>query len=523
MSDDAAAVPASAGDPPPALAARGITKRFPGGVVANEDVHLEVLPGEVHALLGENGAGKSTLSNCFTGLYRPDDGTILIDGEPVTFHSPRDAIAAGVGMVHQHFRLVEPFTVAENVALGEHGRIRRSVNEARVRELGARYGLEVDPSARIWQLSVGQQQRVEIIKALSREARILILDEPTAVLTPQEAESLFAVVRTMAAEGRSVIFISHKLDEVRAVADRVTVLRDGRSVGTHPVAGATSRDLARLMVGRDIELGTTRVERTSPPGDRPVLALHDVHATAERGHPALDGISLTVHAGEVLGVCGVSGNGQRELAEVVAGMRPHDAGTVEIDGQPLRKADPRAAQALGLAHIPEDRMHTGLSPSLPIEDNLALTSYRRAPLATGPFLRRRRIRQRAEALMADYDVRAPGPQTPTRVLSGGNVQKVLLARELSGDPRVLVAASPTRGLDVGAIEAVRTLIGAAADRGTGVLLISEDLDEILSLADRIAVIYEGRILAVVDRADAEVEELGLLMGGDRSHLAEASS
>jgi simple sugar transport system ATP-binding protein len=513
---------ASAGGQPPALVARGITKRFPGGVVANEAVDLEVLPGEVHALLGENGAGKSTLSNCFTGLYRPDEGTILVEGRPVAFHSPRDAIDAGIGMVHQHFRLVDTFTVAENVALGEHGPLRRRADADRVRELGERYGLEVDPNARIWQLSVGQQQRVEIIKALSREARTLILDEPTAVLTPQEAEALFAVLRRMTAEGRSVIFISHKLDEVRAVADRVTVLRDGRSEGTRPVAGASSRELARLMVGRDISLTSERAERTTPPTDRVVLAVRGVHAQGEHGEEALAGVDLEVHAGEVLGVCGVSGNGQRELAEVVAGMRAATSGSVEIAGTALRRADPRLAQRAGLAHVPEDRLHTGLSPSLPIEDNLALTSYRRPPLSTGPFLRRRRIRERATELMADYDVRAPGPTTPTRVLSGGNVQKVLLARELSSDPKVLVAASPTRGLDVGAIEAVRALVVAAADRGVGVLLLSEDLDEILSLADRIAVIYEGRILAIVDRADAEVTELGLLMGGDRSHLVEAA-
>jgi len=514
---------ASAGGPPPALAARGITKRFPGGVVANEHVDLEVLPGEVHALLGENGAGKSTLSNCFTGLYRPDEGTILVDGEPVAFHSPRDAIEAGIGMVHQHFRLVESFTVAENIALGEHGPVRRRADAARVRELGERYGLGVDPNARIWQLSVGQQQRVEIIKALSREARILILDEPTAVLTPHEAEALFEVLRRMTAEGRSVIFISHKLDEVRAVADRVTVLRDGRSEGTRPLAGAESRELARLMVGRDVSLTAEAPTRATAPTDEVVLALRGVRATGEHGQESLAGIDLEVRAHEVVGVCGVSGNGQRELAEVVAGMRPPTSGTVEIAGTRLAKADPRAAQRAGLAHVPEDRMHTGLSPSLPIEDNLALTAHRRPPLSTGPFLRRRRIRERAVALMADYDVRAPGPTTPTRVLSGGNVQKVLLAREFSSDPKVLVAASPTRGLDVGAIEAVRSLLVDAAERGVGVLLLSEDLDEILSLSDRIAVIYEGSILAVVDRADADVEELGLLMGGDRSHLADGAA
>ncbi|WP_426571911.1 ABC transporter ATP-binding protein [Aquihabitans sp. McL0605] len=518
---ESAPIVASAGGPPPALAAHGITKRFPGGVVANEAVDLEVLPGEIHALLGENGAGKSTLSNCFTGLYRPDEGTIARHGTEVELHSPRDAIEAGVGMVHQHFRLVDTFTVAENIVLGEHGRIRRSAAEARVRELGERYGLEVDPAARIWQLSVGQQQRVEIIKALSREADLLILDEPTAVLTPQEAESLFEVLRRMAAEGRSVIFISHKLDEVRAVADRVTVLRDGRSEGTHLVAGTDSRSLARLMVGRDILLGRAPVARavTSAPSSEVVLEVDDVRAAGDRGDAALDGISLQVRAHEILGVCGVSGNGQKELAEVIAGMRTLEGGSITIAGTPLTAADPRKAHAAGLAHIPEDRMHTGLSPSLPIEENLALTSYRRPPISTGPFLRRKVIRARATDLMERYDVRAPGPATPTRVLSGGNVQKVLLARELSSNPKVLVAASPTRGLDVGAIETVRDLLGAAADGGAGVLLLSEDLDEILSLSDRIAVIYEGRILAVVDRADADVEELGLLMGGDASHLA----
>ncbi len=510
---------ASAGGPPPALAARGITKRFPGGVVANEGVDLEIAPGEIHALLGENGAGKSTLSNCFTGLYRPDEGTILVDGEPVTFHSPRDAIDAGIGMVHQHFRLVEPFTVAENIALGEHGPLRRREADARVRELGERYGLEVDPTARIWQLSVGQQQRVEIIKALSREARVLILDEPTAVLTPQEAEALFAVLHRMTAEGRSVVFISHKLDEVRAVADRVTVLRDGRSVGTQPLGTSDNRELARLMVGRDIDLGSTRVPRTTTPGEEVVLEVRGVRAHGDRGEPALEGIDLTVHAHEILGVCGVSGNGQRELAEAVAGMRATTAGSITIDGAPLTKADPRLAHAAGLAHIPEDRLHTGLAPSLAIEENLALTAYRRPPLAVGPFVSAKRVRAQAEQLIEEYDIRAPGPATPTRLLSGGNVQKVLLAREFSAEPRVIVAASPTRGLDVGATENVRELLRAAADRGAGVLLLSEDLDEILSLADRVAVIYEGAILALVERDDADTEELGLLMGGDRSHLA----
>jgi ABC-type uncharacterized transport system ATPase subunit len=515
-------VTSAGGTVPPALAAHAITKRFPGGVVANEAVDLEVRRGEVHALLGENGAGKSTLSNVFTGLYRADEGHLEVDGVPVAFTSPRDAITAGIGMVHQHFRLVDTFTVAENVALGEHGRFSRREAERRVAALGERYGLGVDPTARIWQLSVGQQQRVEILKALSREARILILDEPTAVLTPQEAEGLFAVLRRMTGEGRSVIFISHKLDEVRAVADRVTVLRDGRSEGTRDVAGATTRELARLMVGREVLLGADHVPRERVASDEVRLALRGVSARGDRGEAALAGVDLEVRAGEVLGVCGVAGNGQRELAEVIGGTRPATAGTVTIAGTPLRRADPRQAQRAGLALVPEDRLHTGLAPSLPVEDNLALMAYRRPPLATGPFVRRARVRARATELIEAYDVRCPGPTTPTRVLSGGNVQKVLLARELSSDPQVLVAASPTRGLDVGAIEAVRALLVAVAERGVGVLLLSEDLDEILSLSDRVAVIYEGRIVATVDRADADVEELGLLMGGDRSHLEGAT-
>ncbi|QYG95535.1 ABC transporter ATP-binding protein [Iamia sp. SCSIO 61187] len=507
----------------PALSAHGVTKRFPGGVVANELVDLEVRRGEVHALLGENGAGKSTLSNIFTGLYRADAGHLEVDGVAVAFSSPRDAIAAGIGMVHQHFRLVDTFTVAENVALGEHGRFQRRAASARVEELGARYGLDVDPSARIWQLSVGQQQRVEILKALSREARTLILDEPTAVLTPQEAEGLFAVLRRMTDEGRSVVFISHKLDEVRAVADRVTVMRDGRSEGTRDVAGTTTRELARLMVGRDVLLGADHVPRAPVTSAEVRLSLRGVSATGDRGEAALVGVDVDVRAGEIVGVCGVAGNGQRELAEVIGGTRATTAGTITIAGTPLRKADPRRAHRAGLALVPEDRLHTGLAPSLPVEDNLALLAYRRPPLSTGPFVRRSRIRARARDLIRDYDVRCPGPTTPTRVLSGGNVQKVLLARELSSDPQVLVAASPTRGLDVGAIESVRALLVQAAERGVGVLLLSEDLDEILSLADRIAVIYEGRIVATVDRADADVEELGLLMGGDRSHLEGAGA
>ena len=522
---------ASAGGPPPALAARGVTKRFPGGVVANEGVDLEVAVGEVHALLGENGAGKSTLSNIFTGLYQPDEGTISIDGRPVAFHSPRDAIDAGVGMVHQHFRLVDSFTVAENIALGGRGPVNRAQIEARVSELGARYGLDVDPTARIWQLSVGQQQRVEIVKALARDARILILDEPTAVLTPQEAEALFEVLRAMTAEGRSVVFISHKLDEVRAVADRVTVLRAGRSEGTRSIAGVDSRQLARLMVGRDVSLTSALLVHPdeedlaeAPTDDQPrdapvVLALRGLSVRGDRDETALSEVDLEVRAGEIVGVCGVAGNGQRELVEVLSGTRPVVAGKIAVGGKDRRPGNPRGIRQAGLAVIPEDRLHVGLAPSLSIEENLALMAFDSPALSAGPFLRRKAIRSAAVDLMERFDIRAPGPATETRVLSGGNVQKVLLARELSSRPTALVAASPTRGLDVGAIEHVRRVLLDAAGEGVGILLVSEDLDEVLSLSNRVAVIYEGRIVAVLDRADADVETLGLLMGGDTATAA----
>jgi len=483
-------------------------------VVANDRVDLEVRAGEVHALLGENGAGKSTLSNVLTGLYRPDAGHLALWGAPIELHSPRDAIEAGVGMVHQHFRLVGSFTVAENLVLGERGAFRRRDAEARVRVLGERYGLPIDPTARVWQLSVGQQQRVEILKILERDAWVLILDEPTAVLTPPEAEILFRVLRSMADEGRAVIFISHKLDEVMQVSDRVTVLRDGRTVGTVTTATTDAAELARLMVGRDVVLRSTRGHvRATTEGTPPALHLSGVRAQDDRGQPALQGIDLTIAAGEVVGVCGVAGNGQRELAEVVTGMRKPASGTIEVGGRGLRSGDARGARRAGVAHIPEDRLHTGTAASLSIEDNLALTAYRRSPLSTGPFLRRDRIRSRAEALIEQFDVKAPGPTAPVRVLSGGNVQKVLLARELGATPTLLVAASPTRGLDVGAIEGVRDLIARTAADGAGVLLLSEDLDEVLDLSDRIAVMYEGRLVGIVDRAHADVTELGLMMGG----------
>jgi len=503
----------------------GITKRFPG-VVANDEVDFEAAVGEVHALLGENGAGKSTLSNILTGLYRPDEGEIRLYGQPVVFQSPRDALDSGIGMVHQHFRLVHPFTVAENIALGEHRagqrgsfRIDPRRIESRVIELGERYGLPVNPRARIFQLSVGEQQRVEILKALYRDAQILILDEPTAVLTPQEARMLFLTLRQMVEDGRTVIFISHKLNEVIAVSDRVTVLRGGRSVATVTTADATPRSLAALMVGRELSDGPRGPRHAA--GDK-VLEVDDLWVAGAGPRPAVRGVSITVCAGEIVGVAGVSGNGQRELGEAIAGLRAPSRGGVRVGGAPVRGGDPRAALQAGIAFVPEDRLATGAAPGLSIASNLILRGYRSKSLSRGPLLLFDRIRERAVQLIARYKIAAPGPSTPARVLSGGNLQKVVLARELSGEPRIIVAASPTQGLDVGATESVRSYLREAAASGAAVLLFSEDLDELLEIADRLAVIYEGFVVGEMPVEGADVDEIGLLMAG-RHSAGEVSS
>jgi simple sugar transport system ATP-binding protein len=493
----------------PALAARGITKRFPG-VVANNRVAFEVLPGEIHALLGENGAGKTTLCNVLTGLYRPDEGHVEMGGEECRFRSPRDAHEAGIFMVHQHFRLVQPLSVAENMILGwsrERGvwfsphRVEREV--AKIAE---QFQMPIDPHAKIWQLSVGEQQRVEILKALYRGARILILDEPTTVLTPQEVQQLFATLREMTASGTSVVFISHKLPEVLAISDRVTVLRAGAAVGTVRTADSDARSLARLMVGRDIVLA--RQERAGSHTGEAVLDLARVSATGDLGTRALADVSLQVRAGEIVGVAGVAGNGQRELAEVIAGERPATAGTVTIAGKP-QHGTPWEAIGAGLGYVPEERMGVGVAPGLTIADNLILKSYREH----GPILHAKQTAQHASELIKRFDIVARGPKTIARELSGGNVQRLLLARELSGHPKILIAASPTRGLDVAATESVRRLLTESADHGIGVLLISEDLDEILDLSDRIAVMYRGQVVGVVDRDGADVNQIGLMMAG----------
>ncbi len=506
---------------PPAVAAVGVTKRFAGGVVANDRVSFEARRGEVHALLGENGAGKTTLCNILTGLYRPDEGEVRVNGNPVRMHSPHEAQAAGIFMVHQHLSLVDSLTVAENVVLGwsRQGGLGFSARtvEAEIDEIAARYQMAVDPRARIWQLSLGERQRVDILKALYRGASILILDEPTTVLTPSEIEQLFSSVREMVAGGRTVIFISHKLPEVFAIADRTTILRRGRSMSTLEIGETDARQLARLMVGHEMSLDAPRRASSEAAGaaasPRPVLDLDGVSVQGDFGTQALREVSLSVQAGEVLGIAGVAGNGQRELAEVIAGIRPPTRGTIRIDGEKLVPGDARDAIRRGVAYIPEDRMGTGVSPNLSVAENLILKSYRRDSPHAGPFLLMRQEEARAADLMARFDIRAPGPRTLVRQLSGGNVQKVVLARELSSDPRLVVAASPTRGLDVGATEYVRSVLLDAARRGVGVLLISEDLDEIIELSHRIAVLYGGRVVGVMDSAGASYEQLGLLMAG----------
>jgi general nucleoside transport system ATP-binding protein len=495
---------------------RAISKVFPG-VVANDGVDFEAAVGEVHALLGENGAGKTTLMNVLIGLYRPDRGEIELFGEPVQFGSPRDAIAAGVGMVHQNFRLVQTLTVAENVQLGWRAPrfwLGRRVSGRRVREISETLHMPVDPEAHVWQLSVGEQQHVEIIKAVFRGSRILILDEPTAVLTPQEAEQLFVTLRMMAREGQTVIVITHKLHEVKAVADRVTVLRGGKLVATVDAAGATPRSLAALMVGREIA-EARRQPRDHPPGANMVLEVERLTVPGDRGGSALNDVSFAIHSGEIVGIAGVAGNGQRELAEAVYGMRDPSDGSIHVGGRSLRPGDPRAAISAGIAHVPEDRLGTGLAPSISVAGNTVLKTYREAPVARGPLLSLRRMRDKASALVDRYDVKTPSTETPVRNLSGGNLQKLVLGREFDATPRVLIAAQPTRGLDVGGIETVHAYLREAASTGMGILLISEDLDELRALADRILVLYEGKVAGELDGGSATVEELGYLMAGGR--------
>ena len=494
---------------------RGIVKRFPG-VLANDHVDFDVRAGEIHALLGENGAGKSTLMKILYGMYQPDEGQIRVNGEAVHFTSPADAIRRGIGMIHQHFMLVPTLTVAENVALGL-----RSSREplldldrvtARIVELAAGYGLHVDPGAQVWQLSVGEQQRVEILKALYRGAELLILDEPTAVLTPQEVDELFVTLRQMAREGHALIFITHKLREVFAISDRVTVLRNGRVVGRVKTEETTRSELARMMVGREV------IERwEKPPVELGpvVLEVEDLHCLSDREVPALRGVSLQVRAGEILGIAGVSGNGQRELAEVIVGLRPATRGHVRLSGQEVTNWPPERLIAAGLAFIPEERLTMGVIQEFSVAENAILETHTAPELRRGPFLDLQAIRQHTVRLIREYDVRTPSLEVPAKNLSGGNIQKLILARELARRPRVLIAAQPTRGVDIGATEYIHRRLIEQRGEGTAILLISEDLDEILALSDRIAVMYEGEIVGVVPVEEANAEELGLMMAGAR--------
>jgi ABC-type uncharacterized transport system ATPase subunit len=500
---------------------RGITKRFPG-VVACNGVDLAVDSGEVHALLGENGAGKSTLMNILFGLYHADEGEILLDGEPAVFHSPADALAAGIGMVHQHFMLVPVFTVAENVMLGVEptgtaGTIDRDEARRRVLELSDRYGLAVDPEAMVEDLPVGVQQRVEILKALYRDAQCLILDEPTAVLTPTEIDELMDIIRQLADGGRAVIFISHKLREVTRIADRITVLRGGEVVGTTTPAEADEQALASLMVGHDVQLVVDKTP--ADPGD-PVLEVDDLLVIDDRGQRVVDGVSLDVRAGEILAVAGVQGNGQSELVEAVCGLQAVTSGRIRLDGVDVTGHSPREMFAAGVAHVPEDRQRDGLVSTFPIADNLVLTQIGEAPFSQGLRVDRRAVRRHAGELVDEFDVRTPSIDATASTLSGGNQQKVIIAREFFHGRRLLVLSQPTRGLDVGSIQYIHRQVVAKRDEGVAVLLNSSELDEVLALADRIAVIYRGRIVGIVDRADASRELIGLLMAGAVDQAAE---
>jgi len=497
-----------------AVQMRGVTKRFPG-VLAIDRADLLLAQGEVLALLGENGAGKSTLMNCLAGLYRPDEGEIYLRGEQVHLSSPRDAIVRGLGMVHQHFMLAETLTVAENIILGLQGArpvLQLGQVRTRVHELSERYGLKVDPDARIWQISVGEQQRVEILKLLYRGAEVLILDEPTAVLTPQEAADLSRTLRQMVSEGKSVIFITHKLDEVMEFADRVTVLRAGRVISTLPIGQTTKAELARLMVGRDVLF---RLEKhPHEPGDV-ALEAEELRTQNDKGLPALRGVSFAIRKGEILGIAGVAGNGQRELAEVITGLRPAAGGRVRVYGRDVTGKSPLDLIHEGVSHIPGDRIGMGMVPNLPVSDNLGMKAYRTPPLSRGVLLDGQALRAFARRLVEAFNITTPSTETAARLLSGGNQQKMVLAREISAGRGMIVAVYPTRGLDVGATEAVRKMLLEQRDQGAAVLLISEDLDELCQLSDRVATLFEGEIMGIVRPEESCAEEMGLMMAGER--------
>ncbi len=502
------------------LEMRNITKRFPG-VVANDRVNFEVKAGEVHALLGENGAGKTTLMNILYGLYQPDEGEIYIKGEHVEISSPRDAIDLGVGMVHQHFMLVDVFTVAENIVLGlDELKPIIPIDEIAksIEEYSKRYGLTVDPYAKIWQLSAGEKQRVEIIKALYRGADILILDEPTSVLAQSEIKPFFEILRKMVSEGKSIIFITHKLEEVMAVSDRVTVLRRGKVIGTMNTSETNEKELARMMVGREVIF---RLEKKKTKKGKVILEVKNLRTLNDKGIEALRGISFKVHEGEIFGIAGVAGNGQRELVEVITGLRKATAGNVIIMGEDVTNKGAREILDKNVAHVPEERIEMGIVPNMSVAENLILKYYRKAPFSKALFnndkfrllLNLDYINDFAEKLIKEYDIMTPSIYTPAKLLSGGNIQKLILARELSSRPKLVIAAHPTYGLDVGATEYIRRILLREREQGNAILLVSEDLEEILTLSDRVAVIFEGEFMGVVDAEKANLEDIGLMMTG----------
>lgn len=502
-------------EPNYAVELRGITKRF-GDVLANDHVDLSVAARSVHAIIGENGAGKSTAMNILYGFYSADAGQVLIDGRPRSITSPRDAIRIGLGMVHQHFMLVEPLTVTENIILGAEPVsglvIDRKRAGARVRELSDQYGLKIDPDARVEDLSVGQQQRVEILKTLYRGARILVLDEPTAVLTPQEVSELFAILRSLARQGKTIIIITHKLAEVLAISDNITVMRDGKVVGNLPTREATAEALARLMVGREVLL------RVSKEAARPTLPLLEVQKLSLRGvegKPLVDDVSFEIRRGEILAIAGVEGNGQSEVVEILAGLQEASAGRVLLDGRPVNGLSPHALKRLGVAHIPEDRHRRGLLLPFDLTQNTILGVHRDRPVSGAMLLDQSFIRERTRRLVKEFDVRPANVDLPARALSGGNQQKLIVAREFDIKPKLLLVAQPTRGVDIGAIEFIHKKIIELRDSGAAVLLVSAELDEVLSLGDRVIVMYEGRIVGEVDPKTVTEEEIGLMMTGGR--------
>jgi len=499
---------------------KGIVKRFPG-VIANDGVDLIVRRGEIHCLLGENGAGKTTLMRILYGLYQPDEGEIVLHGKPVRIASPKAALMHRIGMVHQHFHLVPTLSVEENIVLGlSEGTgpfLRFKKTRAKIKLLADAYGLQVDPGTKVWQLTVGQQQRVEILKALYRDADILIMDEPTSVLTPQEVDALFGTLRTLVEAGLTVIFITHKLDEVMEVSHRVTVLRKGKAVATVNTGETSKPELAKLMVGREVVFRVDK--KPHQPGER-VLQVENLHAQNDRGLPALRGMSFDLHAGEIVGVAGVSGNGQHELSEVLTGLRKATRGRAILDAHDLTDCSARKIADLGVAHVPTERIHMGIVPSMSVRENLILKSYRSPDFCKWSILNEKAAYENACKAMKEYEISAPHDGTAAKNLSGGNIQRLILARELRGRPRFVVAAHPTYGLDVGATEQVRQVLLDQRDRGAAILLISEDLDEVMQLSDRILVIYEGQIMGIVPAEGAELGEIGLMMAG--SHRQEVA-